>query len=220
MRKSFWLCLMVVWITLLGCSAETRREAGGDGEHVDRAAQAFTASTTVTFNNGNVSCTVCGGTYSYNGSSGWNGGDFPFTDPSPAGQVVTTIAITFNYGGCLAVPVTVSVNGTTIGMFTTAAGVCACNDACAPPVTLTLTDPTGIPGYVNGGTNTMHIAVAASSFTPHNAIIQVSGGTTSTSLMSTSNPSVFGQGVTFTATVAPIPGSASTPVGNVTSSTA
>ncbi|MES4892200.1 Ig-like domain repeat protein [Streptomyces sp. NPDC096012] len=132
-------------------------------------------------------------------------------DPSAVGQPVTVIArVLADAPGA----------GTPTGSVTFDFG-----DG-TPPVTSSVVDHVATASHTFAGTSGSPYAITAtyhgdsdfagSSSPPHDHVVAASVSETSTTLTAAPDPSVSGQTVTFTATVAPVPPAAGTPTGSVT----
>jgi hypothetical protein len=223
MHKAAFICLVAFVLALIGCSSDPARPSSS--EATGSVQQPYSSTATIDYTGGTAQippgniCVICGGDFSGNSINTWAGGVRTFADPSPAGAPVTTLSVALYYGDCNTGNVTVTVNGTTIGSFNHTSGNCVCGSCAVPtPTVVSLTNAGGIPGYVKGGTNTLTLTSANSALYVHQAVITASGGdgSTTTSLTSSINPTVFGQATTFTATVSPVAPFTQTPTGNVT----
>lgn len=154
------------------------------------------------FDDGGCVCAgVSGGGYSFADVSV---GTLPiaktFADPVPAGSCVTGVTVDFGGSGC-GTPASFLLNGTNLGQ-TNDPNACDCSACDISSVTYTLA--AGVPGYVYGGTNTFTFTAPtrgyALSYSDLTLTYAASAATTTT-LASATNPSVFGQSVTFTAHV-------------------
>jgi hypothetical protein len=98
-------------------------------------------------------CTVCGTTNYQCMPIG--GSPKTFTDPVPSGGKVVSVTVRVYGVGCGAGTTTVRINSTTIGTFA-ASSSCVCG-GCEPAFTVTLSTPSGLPGYVYGGSNSVNV---------------------------------------------------------------
>lgn len=115
---------------------------------------------------------VCGSTSYYCVATA--GSARTFTDPVPAGGKVVTATVRVYGVGCTGGTVTVTLNGTTIGTYSATTN-CTCG-SCDPAYTVTLNNPSGIPGYVYGGTNTLNVRASASGMCTARAEIALTAG--------------------------------------------
>ncbi len=107
-------------------------------------------------------CYMCGADYACDyvypsGNYGqWAGGMKSFTDPYPAGSLVTGVTVSVN--GChdsITGNASIYLNNVYVGTVTPAAN-CYCGAACSTK-SVTLTNAAGLPGYVYGGTNVVRV---------------------------------------------------------------
>lgn len=112
-------------------------------------------------------CNICGpqtGNYACNppwsGSGTWNNGIRTFTTNIPAGNIVSGICVTVNKVNCGYTNLCVVINGVTVGCQPpTPPGNCNCG-ACFPETfCANYPCPTGLPGFVNNGTNTLQLVL-------------------------------------------------------------
>jgi MYXO-CTERM domain-containing protein len=206
-----WLALALV--VLVACSQSPPTEPAEELTGTLSLAATGSYAATVTWTD-RYQCTACGsldrGCYSNNDL-----GAKSFTDSSPAGAVVTGVTVVLS-GGYSTTALGTTINGTAIGASQSPANDETCG-ACTT-ATFSLTNPAGIPGWIDQGSNTLAITVGSGDACVTSAAITVTyatGAPSKTSLASNTNPSVFGQGITFTATVSPASGSG-TPSGSVT----
>ncbi len=221
MMKKLFVLLAMISAMLVACSTQQPTPSADPEGSVETVRQAFSNAVTLDYGSvPNPGCGICGqpgGDYSCESwGVGWNGGIRTFSDPTPGGATVSTVVVTIFEVGCGASGVSVTLNGTALGTYASA-GNCSCG-TCDAPVTLTLTNGGGIPGYVKGGTNTLQINYDPRTGTPcvARAVVTLSDGgaltATTTTLASATNPSTYGQPVTFTAHVS----GGATPTGTVT----
>lgn len=132
---------------------------------------AQTASTDIVFSGFQAcgGCTVCGADYwcfntpgSYCGNTGPSGSQ-SFSDPVPPGNIVTSVTVDYYSAGCAGGSINVDINGQAIpGVFDGNTGCLCSNNPCAVAATSSQTFPCGLPGYNNGGSNTLNITTGSS----------------------------------------------------------
>ncbi|MDO9185785.1 MAG: PKD-like domain-containing protein [Bacteroidia bacterium] len=153
-----------------------------------------TVSTTVYWSSG--WCTLCGTQYScippYSGSGNWNNGIRNFSDPIPAGNVITQTCVTIYQANCGYSSMCATINNQNIGCGYPP-GDCWCGN-CWP---MTLCVNGALPGYSYGGTNTLRLnpngltCVAYATITFTYAPVCTSSGAPS-SITATPNPTCGG----------------------------
>ena len=120
----------------------------------------FGQTATVTLNYGGGGfCTVCGVQdyqCSSNSTGGWSN-NRTFTDPTPAGSVVTGVSVTY-YGACNGT-LNISLNGASIA--TNASTGWSCNCGTCSSMTRTSSAAAVLNNYVQGGTNTLTTIVTS-----------------------------------------------------------
>ena len=128
--------------------------------------QAQTASTTITYGGFQAcgGCTVCGADYwCFNTASSYCGntaacGTTSFTDPVPAGNIVTNIAISYFSGECSGGSLTATINGNAFPTVNEGNTGCLCsNSPCAVSATTGATFPCGVPAYNYGALNNFQL---------------------------------------------------------------
>jgi len=116
-----------------------------------------TGTYTATINySGSNYCLICGSA-TYLCIPG-GGAARSFTDPMPSGGKATSITVRVYGVGCSGGLTNITLNGTSIGSFT-ASGNCSCN-SCDAPYSVTVSNPSGVPGYSAGGSNSINIIPA------------------------------------------------------------
>ena len=130
-----------------------------------------------------------------------------FTDTLPAGMTVATSGPTATCGGMLSTtaPNVISFTGGMLAAGNPNPTTCSFN------VTVTPTQP----GMLNNTSGVISATESGPGATSNTATLTVSKSNTTTLLSSNVNPSVFGQSVTFTATVAAVPPGSGIPTGSV-----
>ncbi|HOY38063.1 MAG TPA: SprB repeat-containing protein, partial [Bacteroidales bacterium] len=125
-----------------------------------------TATTTVYFSGFQAcgGCTVCGSDYWCTNTPGSYCGDTPpcktlsFTDPVPAGHVVTSVTANYYTGSCEGASFTSSINGFSLPIAYDGATGCWCDDLpCMMTTSVTGNFPCGLPGYIYGGSNSFNL---------------------------------------------------------------
>lgn len=202
-----------------GCTPPAKdTEANNDAETIGTAKAALTTSpiNTVWHDNSASGCVCTGissGGYTYVASGGYSPRSKPFSESLPAEARVTGIQVITQGTACYSPSVAVTIDGIAIGTLSPG-NSCSCG-ACDTN-TVSLVNAAGIPGFVVGAAHTLTFAVSATNtyFYPSSVdvVITYDYGATTTTLASTTNPSVFGQSLTFTAHVT---ASATTPTGTV-----
>ncbi|MBK9282942.1 MAG: gliding motility-associated C-terminal domain-containing protein [Sphingobacteriaceae bacterium] len=107
-------------------------------------------------------CNICGpqtGNYSCNppwsGSGNWNNGTRTFVTNVPPGNIISGVCVTVNKVNCGYTNLCVVINGNTIQCLPPAGGNCACGSCWPQTFCNTYPCPTGLPNFVNQGTNTI-----------------------------------------------------------------
>ena len=127
---------------------------------------AQTATVTITYTGFQAcgGCTVCGADYwCFNTVSSWCGntaacGTQSFTDPVPAGNIITNISIDYFSAGCGSGSMTGDVNGSVFPTVNDANTGCLCSNApCNVAATTGATFPCGIPNYNYGTLNNFQL---------------------------------------------------------------
>jgi gliding motility-associated-like protein len=121
-----------------------------------------------------------------------------FFDPVPAGNIVTSVTVTYYGAGCYANAEPSYINGVLIGSAPNN-GQCQCGACDAYPVTNSFPCPTGLPSYSYGGSNTF-TSCPDNSFCPQRVEISLTYSPVSiapTSISASPNPSCGGS-VTLT----------------------
>lgn len=176
-----------------------------ESTNVGTARAELTATQSLFWRDTSTNC-VCTTAFNTGGFTA-NSGSKPLQDVVPAGDCVK--GVTIDYGGTCTSPPTFQLNGTVLGTGG-AGGPCACDCATS---TVTYTNAAGVPGYVYGGTNVFAFSGGFYlSYSNVTLTYEAVGSPTTTTLASGSNPSVFGQSVTFTAHVASASGTPAGPV--------
>ena len=100
-------------------------------------------------------CNNCGSIdYSCGGFANWNNGMRDFTDPIPAGNIVTSVDLEV-FAGCMGGQVDVTINGQPIGTYDSNGNTCSCG-TCSSNV-LNLSVPNGLVNYQYGAINTLQL---------------------------------------------------------------
>lgn len=132
--------------------------------------RAQTASTTINYTGFQAcgGCTVCGSDYwCFNTLSSYCGNTTPcqttnFTDPCPPGNIVTSVTVNYFSAECSGGSMTATIDGQAVPTVNEANTGCLCsNSPCAQSATSSSNYPCGLPGYVNGGTNTLQMCTGA-----------------------------------------------------------
>ncbi|MFO0675013.1 MAG: Ig-like domain-containing protein [Polyangiaceae bacterium] len=176
---------------------------------VDHTLGGFTGGTAA-----NPGCQVCGGDFTDPTLGTWNGGDRTFTDTSPADAPVTKIVVTVRGEFEHAADAPVTLNGTAIGTLFASPGILTC--ACTTERRLELDSPGGIPNYVKGGTNTLHVESADPGLRIAGIIVRAEGAEATTVALTSNTPSIIGSNVVLNAAVTANGGSTNTVSGSVT----
>jgi gliding motility-associated-like protein len=134
-------------------------------------AGAQTATTTVIYTGfqGCGGCTVCGADYwcfnspgSYCGNTGPCGSK-TFADPVPAGNIVTSVTLNYFSADCAGGSLSATLDGNAIPTVNEGNTGCLCsNNPCAQSAASSQNFPCGLPGYVNGGMNTLQLCTGTS----------------------------------------------------------
>ena len=144
-------------------------------------------------------CNVCGADYTCFNNTGGCGttaacGSRNFTDPVPAGNIVTGVSITYFAAGCHATSVASQINGVAIAA-TPSNSQCACGSCTAYTSGLaSFPCPTGLPSYNYGGVNSFKCCPNGA-FCPQRVVITLSYTAKSvapTSATASPNPSCGG----------------------------
>ncbi|MFI5150470.1 MAG: gliding motility-associated C-terminal domain-containing protein [Bacteroidia bacterium] len=132
---------------------------------------AQTATTTVVYTGFQAcgGCTICGADYwcfntpgSYCGNTGPCGTQ-TFVDPCPAGMIVTSATLSYYTGDCAGGAINASIDGNAIPSVNEGNTGCLCSsNPCAVSASSSSNFPCGLPGYVNGGTNTLQLCTGNS----------------------------------------------------------
>jgi MYXO-CTERM domain-containing protein len=201
--KRFLWTLTLVLIALIACTQEPAVPSE-PLEPTGTIAQAFTGTYTTTVTWTTAGCMVCGAT-TYGCYSLGDLNPLTFTDQTPVGGIVTSATVVLN-GVYTSTSVDVTIDGTAIGAPENPGNDGLDCNACESP-SWSLTNGSGIPGWVYRGTNTLAVQVGNNDACIHDAVVTVGytyTETSTTSVASSANPAVYGQAVTFTATVTPL----------------
>ncbi len=113
-------------------------------------------------------CTVCGADYwCFNTLSSYCGnttacGTSNFTDPVPAGNIITNIQVQYYSADCSGGSLTASINGNAFPTVNEGNSGCLCsNNPCAVSATTTNVFPCGVPGYNYGAVNSLQLCTGA-----------------------------------------------------------
>ncbi|MES2593037.1 MAG: PKD-like domain-containing protein [Bacteroidota bacterium] len=118
-------------------------------------------------------CNVCGVDYWCMNNTGGCGTtnaceNTSFSDPIPAGNIITSATVTYFGAGCYATSEATFINGVSVGSApNNNQCICGACDAYPTPVT---SFPCGIPGYAYGGINTLSCCPDAA-FCPQRAVV-------------------------------------------------
>jgi large repetitive protein len=132
---------------------------------------AQTATTTINYTGFQAcgGCTVCGSDYwCFNTVSSYCGNTAPclttnFTDPCPPGNIVTSVTVNYFSADCAGGTMTATIDGQAVPTVNEGNTGCLCsNSPCAQSATSSSNYPCGLPGYVNGGTNSLQMCTGAS----------------------------------------------------------
>lgn len=143
--------------------------------------QTTTITSTVNWTSG--WCNICGpqtGNYACNppwsGSGNWNNGIRTFTTNIPAGQIVSGVCVTVNKVNCGYTNLCVVINGQTIQCLPPAGGNCSCGTCWPQTFCANYPCPTGLPNFVNQGTNTLQLVLPGNQgpICVNNAVISLS----------------------------------------------
>src|ERR1035437_9549173 len=133
---------------------------------IKNEALAQTASTTVTYTGFQAcgGCTVCGADYwCFNTPGSYCGNTVPcgtktFVDPCPPGNIVTSVTVNYFSADCTGGAMTATIDGNAVPTVNEGNTGCLCsNSPCAQSATSSTNFPCGLPGYVNGGTNSLQM---------------------------------------------------------------
>lgn len=124
-------------------------------------------------------CNICGpttGNYACNppwsGSGTWNNGMRTFVTAIPAGQVVTNVCVQVNKVNCGYTNLCVNINGVLINCAPpTPAGNCGCGTCWPETYCATFPCPTGLPGFINNGTNTVQLVQSGGDICVNYAVV-------------------------------------------------
>lgn len=137
----------------------------------NKAHAQLTASTTIVYTGFQScgGCTVCGADYyCFNTVSSWCGNTVAcdtktFTDPVPPGNIVTSVTVNYFSAECSGGSLAVTINGNAVPTVNEASSGCLCdNNPCAQSASSSANFPCGLPGYINGGTNSLQLCTGAS----------------------------------------------------------
>jgi gliding motility-associated-like protein len=132
---------------------------------------AQTATTTVTYTGFQAcgGCTICGADYWCFNTPGSYCGNTPpcgtqtFVDPCPPGMIVTSALLQYYTGDCAGGAINASIDGNAIPSVNEGSTGCLCsNNPCAVSASSSSNFPCGLPGYVNGGTNSLQLCTGNS----------------------------------------------------------
>lgn len=132
---------------------------------------AQTASTTITYSGFQAcgGCAVCGADYyCYNTVSSYCGNTVAcntktFVDPCPAGSIVTSVLINYFSADCAGGSLSATINGNAVPTVNEGNTGCSCSSApCAQSASSSSNFPCGLPGYINGGTNSLQLCTGNS----------------------------------------------------------
>lgn len=132
---------------------------------------AQTATTTINYTGFQAcgGCTVCGADYwCFNTVSSYCGNTVPcgtttFVDPCPAGSIVTSVTVNFFSADCAGGAMTATIDGNPVPTVNEGNTGCLCSSSpCAQSATSSANYPCGLPGYVNGGVNSLQMCTGAS----------------------------------------------------------
>ena len=127
-------------------------------------------------------CQICcgvTGNYACNGVFGisdWNNGQKSFTDPVPAGNIITDVRIILYWVGCGADPDTFnfSINNQLISSLIKVSGSCQCGDCEIDTVSNSWACSSGgLPNYIYGGTNIFSLGFLGGSVCVDKAVINL-----------------------------------------------
>ncbi|HXC05753.1 MAG TPA: PKD-like domain-containing protein, partial [Bacteroidia bacterium] len=133
--------------------------------------QAQTATTTVTYTGFQAcgGCTICGADYwCFNTPGSYCGNTAPcgtqtFVDPCPPGMIVTSALLQYYTGDCAGGAINASIDGNAIPSVNEGNTGCLCsNNPCAVSASSSSNFPCGLPGYVNGGVNSLQLCTGNS----------------------------------------------------------
>ena len=116
-----------------------------------------------------------------------------FTDPVPAGNIITGVTITYFGAGCDATAEPTYINGVLIGSAPND-GDCSCGACSQYPTSNTYTCPVGLPNYHYGGSDTLKCCPNGA-FCPQKAVITftyVAVSVAATGITASANPSCGG----------------------------
>ncbi|MBS1637133.1 MAG: gliding motility-associated C-terminal domain-containing protein [Bacteroidetes bacterium] len=128
------------------------------------------ATTTITFSGfqGCGGCTVCGADYyCFNTLSSYCGNTAPcgtktFIDPVPAGNIVTSVLVGYYSADCSGGSLSATINGNAVPTVNEGNTGCACsNNPCGISASSSSNFPCGLPGYNNGGSNSLQLCTGA-----------------------------------------------------------
>ncbi len=113
-------------------------------------------------------CTICGADYwCFNTPGSYCGNTGPcltktFTDPCPAGSIVTSVTVNYFSGDCTGGAMTATLDGNAVPTVHEGNTGCLCsNNPCSQSASSSSNFPCGLPGYVNGGVNTLQMCTGA-----------------------------------------------------------
>jgi len=132
-------------------------------------AQTATATVTYTGFQACGGCTICGADYwCFNTPGSYCGNTAPcgtqtFNDPCPPGNIVTSATLSYYTGDCAGGAINASIDGNAIPSVNEGSTGCFCsNNPCAVSASSSSNFPCGLPGYVNGGVNTLQLCTGNS----------------------------------------------------------
>lgn len=129
-----------------------------------------TASTTITYSGFQAcgGCTVCGADYyCFNTLSSYCGNTAAcntrtFTDPVPPGNIVTNVTINYFSAQCSGGSLSATINGNAIPTVNEGNTGCPCSASpCGQSAGSSNNFPCGVPGYINGGVNSLQLCTGA-----------------------------------------------------------
>jgi gliding motility-associated-like protein len=137
---------------------------------ISTKSSAQTASTTIVYSGFQAcgGCTVCGADYyCFNTLSSYCGNTAAcnsrnFTDPVPPGNIVTGVTINYFSAQCTGGSLSATINGNSVPTVNEGNTGCPCSASpCGQSAGSSNIFPCGLPGYNNGGTNTLQLCTGA-----------------------------------------------------------